>query len=924
MVPSARTIRLLGREQELAAIDFVLDQARAGISHVMIVGGEAGIGKSALLAVAAERARDMRVLQARGVESEISMPFAGLHQLLWPIIDQIDRLTPIQAAALTGALGLSAKEPGSLFLVGAALLTLLAEVAEEKPLLFMIDDAHWLDEPSAAAISFAARRLESEPVAGLIAVREGSAHQFSIPEVAALHLKGLDAETADRLLRQMGTPIAPEVRQQLIAESAGNLLALTELPAALTPAQLAAKSPLPNWIPLPERLFHAYQQRIQMLSSDAKQLLLLAAADGLARISTLMSAAARLGISNPDLGPAEHLGLITVLNSQVSFRYHLIRSAVYQGGSQTERLRAHRALADALEQEGEEDRRAWHLAAATVLPNEEVAAALEAVADRSERHRGPATAAASLERAAELTADEGRRSHRLARAASANLEGGRRDRALALLDEAEQVAHDPRVRAEILFSRARLNLQTTTTTNSDIQSLLDGARLVKGSDPRFAANMLSLASYLGWHARDWSPVLQAARKMLELELPDDDLFKNRARDLISVLEAGGSLTTGNLELPYAALLQYPAAPEVLTSPPLVELSGNEAAAYQVLQRAVADYRARGTVWGLMSLLNGLSQTEYLLGRWSSSVVHLTEALSLARQAGHEPQALIDLSLLARLAAVRGEADRCRELTHQVRASEFSHWLATGFTCWSLALLGLAEGHGEEAVDALLSLSPIESWPNRSHIALRTSGDLVEAALLRGKPEIARQALEGLARWAGPHPPAWAAVTLNRSRGLLAADAPTAEAHFQAAISIPQGDRRPWDQGRSQLAYGEWLRRHRRRVEARTQLRAALDIFERLGAHPWSDRARAELRSTGEKIGKPTAPALEQLTPQELQIARLASMGLTNRQIGAQLFLSPRTVGTHLYRLFPKLGIVSRVDLRELDLDDAPTLRIAAS
>jgi DNA-binding CsgD family transcriptional regulator len=330
-------------------------------------------------------------------------------------------------------------------------------------------------------------------------------------------------------------------------------------------------------------------------------------------------------------------------------------------------------------------------------------------------------------------------------------------------------------------------------------------------------------------------------------------------------------------------------------------------------------RERGGVWSLMTLLAALSMNEYVLGRWSSAVAHLTEGISVARQTGHKPQTMILQSLLARVFAARGEATKCRELARELLASELDHWVVINFTHWALGLLALGEGRPEEAFGHLSALAPIETWPNRTHVALRATGDLAEAAISSGRPEAAARALEGLERWGNPKPPPWVLVILHRGRGMLACAPESAGEHFRAAISVPGGTLRPWEQARTQLLYGEWLHRQRIRTEARQQLRAALEVFDRLGASMWSKRARSELRATGERIRKPTINPLDRLTPQELQIARLAALKLTNSQIGAQLFLSPRTVGTHLYRLFPKLGIVSRSDLREINLDDVQSL-----
>jgi DNA-binding CsgD family transcriptional regulator len=905
---------VIGREAELGVIDQLLTQARSGTSGVLILRGETGVGKSALLTEAADRAIDMHILDVTGVESEIEMPFAGLHQLLWPVIDRIGRLPGQQATALAGALGLDNPEPGGLFLIGVALLTLLADMAEEHPVLLLVDDAQWLDEPSATALTFAVRRLEAEPVVGLFAVREGSVSGFRMQGLPVLDIKGLPPESAEHLLDDLEVEVAPEVRRRLIADTSGNPMALKELPSLLSVPQLEGREPLPSWLPLPDRMAHVYRERVQQLPVAAQEVLLLAAAASSLDLKTLDVAAAQVGGSSKTLGGAEAAGLIQIEDGEVRFPHPLIRSAVYQGATQRDRIDAHRALAGALTREEDHDLHIWHLALATTRPNEEVAAELESVASISERRRGPAAAVASLERSAELTEDDGLRARRLAQAAGVSLEGGRRDRAQALLDEAELVAQDPHVRAQITFCRARLAMQTTISTNADVDALLQGARLVEKSDPEFAVNMLGLGTFLGWFGRDWAVVAEAARHLLVVDVPEDSPSKRRARVMLDVLESRGSSPATFLELADETMIrQLPS--EVWMPPPVIDIAGWEVEAYPFLMRAARDLRGRGAIWGLTPVLVSLGAAEYLLGSWSSSVTHLTEGLSLARQIGHEFQAAAARALLARTAAIRGDAQKFNDLAHEQQPAELTCWLVAGFNAWGAALLDLGRGQAEQAFNRLAALEPPETWPQRDHIALRSVGDLVEAAIQSGRGNYAAIILDRLERWAGPDPPTWSQLILHGYRGVLAPTPDLADRHFRTALALPGGDRRPWAYARIQLLYGEWLRRQKRRTEARTQLRRALDVFDRLGAQPWSQRARAGLRASGVTLSRRGFRSLEKLTPQELQIATMAAEGSTNRQIGAQLFLSPRTVGTHLYRLFPKLGISSRADLRNIKLSD---------
>jgi DNA-binding CsgD family transcriptional regulator len=623
---------------------------------------------------------------------------------------------------------------------------------------------------------------------------------------------------------------------------------------------------------------------------------------------------AQLGDSRSSLPSAEQTGLVRVQDGKVSFSHPLVRSALYQGATEEERLEAHRSLANALRRDQDHDLRIWHLALATIRPDEKIAAELESVADMAESHQGPAAAVAALERSAELTEDEGLRARRLARAANVNLEGGRRDRAQALLDQADLIAQDPHVRAQVIFCRARLAMQTTISTNADVDALLQGARLVEKSDPQFAVKMLGLCTFLGWYGRDWAVVVEASRRLLAIDVPEESPGKRRARDMLNVLESSGSPQAMYLRMPNEDMVdQLP--PEVWMPPPMVDIAGLETETYPFLMRAAQDLRGRGAIWGLTPVLVSLGAAEYLIGLWSSSVTHLTEGLALARQTGHEFQAAAASVLLARTAAIRGDVERLELLTRDQQPAELSCWLVAGFSIWAAALLDLGMGRAERAFNRLADLEPLETWPQRDHIALRSVGDLVEAAIQSGRGDYASTVLDRLERWAGPEPPVWSQLVLHGYRGVLEPDPCRAERHLRIALSLPGASARPWNYARVQLLYGEWLRRQKRRIEARRQLRAALEVFRRLGAKPWSDRARSGLRASGETLGRRGSTALEKLTPQELQIASLAAAGSTNRQIGAQLFLSPRTVATHLYRLFPKLGISSRADLRGIDLSD---------
>ncbi len=483
--------RLYGREPEQAAITGLLADARAGRSRVLVLRGEAGIGKTTLLDYACEQAADMRLLRCNGVESEIELAFAGLHQLVWPVADRIDGLTTTQAAALRGAVGLNGTA-GDRFGVATALLTLLADAAEERPLLVVVDDAQWLDSSSADVLLFAARRLEAEPIVLLFSARDGAGAQFRSEGLPAMQLTGIKPAAAAALLDHAAGHLVPHVREKLLAESNGNPLALLELSSTLSVAEREGRDTLPAQLALTPRLQRAFQDRLTVLPEPTRQLLLLVAAEESGDMGVVMAAASGLGLDIRTLTPAEEHGLISAGDYRMKFRHPLVRSAVYQGAAFSDRIAAHQALANVLDGTAQRDRRAWHLAAATIGYDEQAALALEQTADRARHRNGPGAAAAALERAASLSPDDGDRVRRLVKGARAALDAGQRSRTRHLLAQGDAIDAAPVLRAEMAFIRG---VQQYETVNLDTacRTLLDGAEAARDSDPDSAATLLTAA-----------------------------------------------------------------------------------------------------------------------------------------------------------------------------------------------------------------------------------------------------------------------------------------------------------------------------------------------------------------------------------------------------------------------------------------------
>ncbi|MGI5325277.1 helix-turn-helix transcriptional regulator [Actinomadura nitritigenes] len=901
---------LYGRDEELATIDRLLGQVREGRGRTLVLRGEAGIGKTALLDHAAAEASGMRVLRGTGVEYESGMPYAGLHMLLSGHLDRIDSLPDAQARALRNALNMGARQDadgGDRFLVGLAVLTLLADLAEEKPLLCLVDDAHWLDGPSAEALLFAARRLEAEPVALLFAARDMDAPEFPAPGLPEVRLRGLDGAAATELLARHAAELPRHVHHEILAAAMGNPLALLELPGLRTQAHDASSAY--------ERIRRSYAERIAALPAPARTLLLLVAADDAGGIAAIIGAGERLGASVDDLEPAERRGLLrSTADGRLEVRHPVVRTAAYGEAPLNLRIAAHRALAETYQERGDHCHHAWHLARSATGPDESVAAVLESTAGAERDTGGNASAAAMYESAAALSPDPAARGRRLAAAARAYAFAGLAERAVELAARAEADLDDPLARADLTLIRASLADEQDRTKEAS-RMFAETAASVAELDPRTSGYLFFQAAGAAANAGDYAAVDAIAARGTELDLPNASHLRALSRVFAgqNPLAASGDMTGG-----VAALRELMAGMNLCFGPrDRVRvglwhiLIGDLEGAAETAAELEARYRAQGAIGLLAPILMIRARSRLMLGHHRDARTAATEGLRIAADTGQHRIRVYLETVLGLLAAIEGDEERCTGLTEEALARGVPP--SSVHAAAARGLLDLGLGRHEAA---LSRLSDVVSGPNRQG-AIASLPDLVEAAVRAGRPEAGKDAAEWYTGWARQIGRPWAEAIALRCAALLAPD-DAADAMFAQAVELHRKGGTPFERARTELLYGEWLRRSRRRNDARAQFHSALEAFERLDAAPWAERVRTELRAAGESLAAAGADAgrddlAARLTPQELQVVRLAAAGLSNREIGAQLFLSPRTVGYHLYKAYPKLGVASRGELPHLDL-----------
>lgn len=909
-----------GREAERAYLAGMLAVAAEGRGQVAVVRGEAGIGKSALLEYMADLHGTRRILRVTGTEAESHLPFAALHALVHPVRHRIDALPAPQSHALRAAFGQTSAEGGDRFLVGLAVLTLLADLSEEGPLLCLVDDAQWLDRASADALLFAVRRLSAERIAVAFGARSGD-RPFPAAGVEDVVLTGLDAERAAALLAERHREIAPAIRDRVIAEAEGNPLALIELAAMLGPEERAGRLPaltLYTEAATPAgRVETAYRERIAALPKRTRTVLTLAAAEGTGELDLVLRAAGELGSGAADLGPAEHAGLVRIGAAVLTFHHPLVKAAAYRGAPLAVRHAAHRALGDALgrgdaeDRDGAEDRRAHHLAAATTGTDEALGLLVEQAADRALRRGAPAVAASVFERSARLTEDRELRARRLAAAAEAAATAGQLDRAGRLTSRGARLTARPEVAARLAAVTAALEFEQGNAAAAG-RIAVDAAETMAATAPDQAVALLGAAAEYAWFAGN-GDVLHRASRLVEVAQQHSDVPLG---SIPSVVQGTELLLSGDHAAGLALLRGLPTGPGTAVAADILAATytvfaalrtGGDPEALTAADELTRICRTQGRVSELTHALQLRTQAQIFLGRFPEAEADAAEALHITDAIGQSRRARHIQGVLSLAAAIQGDAGRCEELARNGTDGGLAPGASWGG--YALGLLALGQGDHRRAADLLTDL---QAGPVGHTVIVRFALPvLVEAAVRLGEPDRATAPFAHFEAWARNSARPWALAVTERCRALLEVSEHS-EKHYLAALEHHEHATRPFEHARTLLLYGQWLRRARRRNDAATRLRAAAAIFHDLDAVPWFDRAVAELAAIGAKPrDTPSVQAVDELaalTPQERQVVLLAAGGAANREIAAQLFLSPRTVGYHLYNAFPKLGVTSRTEL----------------
>ncbi|HTZ87711.1 MAG TPA: AAA family ATPase [Solirubrobacteraceae bacterium] len=901
---------LLGRTDERLAIDRMLAGARAGRSGVLALTGEPGIGKTALLEYAAEQAGEMRMLRARGIESEAVIPFAGLAELLRPLLGSVDEIPAPQAAALAGALALGPVVPGDRFAIGAATLSLLSAGGEEGPLLLLIDDAHWLDRSSAEALLFVARRLLADPIALLLTVREGEPSLLDGADLRTLRLAGLDRADAAELLAP--THVSREVLERLYRTTGGNPLALRELAPEV--ARLAGE---PDHAPIPisTSLASAFVRRLHDLPASTRRLLLLLAASDTGGSAVLARAAKQLGLDVNDLGPAEEVSLISIDRGEVEFSHPLVRGAVYGNASAPERREVHAVLAGALP-DRDVDQRAWHLAAASIGADDHASEALARAGDRARERSAYAVAATAFARAAGLASTDDARNRLLLQGGEAAWLAGDPQRTRDLLGETESSALDPSLAARIDYLRGQVAMRCGPVILG-CELIIGAASQIAEEEPELAVVMLAQAVHGYFNTGDTPAMVATAERAATIAGVQGSLRARffaamsrcialvadgqgeagaaSARDAIDVLEGSDELRDDPGLLAWAAL------------GPLWLREADTGRG--LIERAFERAREQAAVGTLPYLLHLRARDQATTDQWAAAEVGYDEAIRLGRETGQHVEAAAALAGLSWLRARQGREADCRE--HAAEAGAQCEALGIGlYGVWAIQALGdleLGLSRPAEAIAHYEAQAAALEGRGIADVDLSPVPELVDCLLRVGRErDAARIAGTFIAQAAAKGQP-WSLARAARCRGMLA-DADELDAPFQEALRLHELTPDVFETARTQLAYGARLRRARKRILAREQLREAARVFERLGAQSWLEQAHTELSATGETARRRDPSTLDELTPQELRIARLLAEGRTTREAAAAIFLSPKTVEYHLGNVYRKLGIKSREEL----------------
>lgn len=908
--PNADASTLVGRSAELGVLRGVIDQARSGGSATLLVAGEPGVGKSALLDQLTRLADGFHVVRTEGIESELQLDYAALHRILLPFMDRIDRLPPPQRDALRAAFGLSASGASDRFLVGLAALTLLGDTQRTLPLLLLVDDAHWLDQDSLAALAFVGRRLHADRVALVFAVRDSVVAQLPTQGLPELHVKGLDDESAREFLASLvSTPIQAQVAARIVAATGGNPLALTGLADELSASQLAGTSALPDPLPAGGLIESRFAREVQLLPRETQLALLLAAAEPTRDPVTIGKATKEMGLTLDALEPAEAQQLISTTDV-IEFRHPLIRSVVYSGASSARRRQAHLALASVLDEVNDRDRWSMHRALAAIGADEDIAAALEESAVQA-RGRGGHTAETSLlTRAADLTPGTRDRSRRLLAAAHAAYLAGNAAHAQALLQAARQGTLDEfdHARAQMLDGMVRLPLGEGSHSSA---LLLEAAQSLAPLNPEESRRVL-LAAFSAllsaYHCADGTTGQQIGEVALSAleQVREDSVVDSLLRGVASAFVCDYPEAVRALRLALVTFERM-SADEINEWYYVGTFVANELwdpdAYRSIVDQLETAARDRGAILALQPALLALAAKECREGRFSAARARYAECLEITEAVGGFTAfyGLLDVELDAWASHEDAARAKIDELLEAAAAFGTGACIQLGYL--ALATLELGLGRYQEALAAAQTLEAARA-PSWTCFALPL---IVEASMRCGDAQTAAKALEEVVERAQIVRTPYALGLMFRCQALVWDDERTSSAFDSAVDSF---ERSPWrtELARTHLLYGEWLRRMKRRNDARAQLRTAYEMLESMGASVYAERARVELAATGERTRKRSVDAAADLTVRELQIARLAANRLTSHEIASQLFISPHTVEHHLKRVFQKLGVSSRRDL----------------
>jgi DNA-binding CsgD family transcriptional regulator len=904
---------LIGRDLETAHLAELLERARHGSSAGLVVHGEPGVGKSALLEALVASAVEVRALRTQGLEVEAPLAFAALHRLLLPVMRLRADLPVPQARALRVAFGEEDGPSIEPFLVAVATLSMLTAAAEENTVLCVIEDAHWLDSATADALLFCARRLGADRVLLVFSARDGAATAFRPDGIPEMHLTGLAPAAARELLdRRPGDAPAPEVAERLIAESGGNPLALLELPTALSPDQLDGTAPLPAQLHLTTRVEQAFLDRSRLLPAPVQLLLLLAGADDTGDLAVLRRAASTLGLGEEALDAAVASGLLLVETEAVTVRHPLVRSAVYQAATGQQRRRVHQALAGASAVLGDSDREAWHRAAAAEGPDPDVAAALELVGSRAERRGAYASAWAAYARAAALTAATAPRAGLTAAAARNAWACGKTAEARTLLAAARQLTEDPVLLSDVARLQGRIEVNVGSAGDAH-RIFTEAAHAVRDIDPSRALEMAVAAAIMATYGADGGATLAPG----DIDTTVTETDSARTSCLKQMLVAMTRAAEADWATAAAALDAAMRTGGDVTDLDVLGNLGNAALQLgddQAQQRcyALALSRAReaGAAMAVVYALQRLCFGYLVAGDWAAVRGSAEEALALGTSMGQRALTAAPLAWLTLLAALQGRADYDRLLADLAEVVA-AHPLGI-LTDPVHDLTRWAKGaHAAAAADNFGALHHL-SRLRLPVLARMAAAERIDAAVRAGEPGLARRWVEELAGFADATGRTWALATVAYGRAMTGEPA-DADRLFRDALAHHAQARRPYDQARTHLAYGEWLRRSQRRLDAREHLRHALETFSDLHAEALVERATAELRASGETARKREPSTLVKLTPMELKVAQLVAAGLSNKNVAAQIWVSPRTVAFHLRNVFAKAGVTSRGELARLEL-----------